>query len=126
MVRRRPPPKGANVAVIEGSLGSQGYLDRMFAVCVRTGITFGILVEMDDPEIDLRFSPPGVGSYTGTSGELCQSDPGIPRWVPGSFLIRGAQHHWCLPASGRLIANVSISRTITLQLAEGCSYNQPT
>ena len=50
---RRSSRQGAEIAVYEGPLGAEGYLDGLFAVGGHRGATVGNLGEMDDPEPDL-------------------------------------------------------------------------
>jgi len=63
-VARHPARQGADVAIIEGPLWSEGDLDGLFAVSGHSGATLGILGEMDDPEIYLVLDTPRTGDST--------------------------------------------------------------
>ncbi len=61
--------KGAYVAVFKGPLGTQGDLDRLFAVGGHWGAVVADFGNMDYTEINLRLDPTRAGSHTVTFGE---------------------------------------------------------
>jgi len=81
---RRSSRQGAEIAVYEGPLGAEGYLDGLFAVGGHRGATVGNLGEMDDPEPDL-----GVRLAVSRPAHLGSHDCCRPRgFSSGPFLLR--------------------------------------
>ena len=97
MLGRYTARHGADVAVFEGSLGSQGYLHRLLAVGGDWGAVAAIPCHMDDPEVNVGLDQPGAGSHTVTFGDIFKIRPEIlmvNTFSPFSLVLQHKRNNW--------------------------------